>query len=88
MCTTKHKIFANVWYSDYVLIINPLNGAVESFVNFDGLLHDDERTGDEDVLNGIAYNPHINRFYFTGKQWGKMFEIEIDMDGGRFENEL
>ena len=74
------QIFANIWYSDVVIVINPSNGAVESLLNLNNLLGQQYRTGGENVLNGIAYNHDLDRFYFTGKKWGYMFEIEIDVD--------
>jgi glutaminyl-peptide cyclotransferase len=42
-----------------------------------GLLTDEERAG-SDVLNGIAYNPEAERFYITGKQWPKLFEVTFE----------
>ncbi|MBF6608567.1 MAG: glutaminyl-peptide cyclotransferase, partial [Flavobacterium sp.] len=28
-------------------------------------------------LNGIAYNPKTKTFFITGKNWDKMFELQI-----------
>ena len=33
--------------------------------------------GKAEVLNGVAYNPTTGHFYVTGKDWNKLFEIEI-----------
>ena len=34
-----------------------------------------------DVLNGIAHDSENDKLYITGKQWSKMFEVEvIEMD--------
>lgn len=34
-----------------------------------------------DVLNGIAHDVKNDRLFVTGKQWSKMFEVEvIEMD--------
>lgn len=30
-----------------------------------------------DVLNGIAYDSENDKLFVTGKQWSKMFEIQI-----------
>ncbi|HEX8512210.1 MAG TPA: glutaminyl-peptide cyclotransferase [Allosphingosinicella sp.] len=34
--------------------------------------------GDPDaVLNGIAYDPKGDRLFVTGKNWAKLFEIDV-----------
>ena len=71
------KIWANVYMSDLILIINPSDGMVEATVDCTGLLprqYRDERT---DVLNGIAYNPDDGKIYLTGKYWKRSFEIRL-----------
>ena len=32
---------------------------------------------DNDVLNGIAYDKETNRLFVTGKNWQKLYEIEL-----------
>jgi glutamine cyclotransferase len=31
----------------------------------------------DEVLNGIAYDAKNNRLFVTGKNWSKLFEIEL-----------
>ena len=31
----------------------------------------------DEVLNGIAYDKENDRLFVTGKNWGKLFEIEL-----------
>ncbi|NND61630.1 MAG: glutaminyl-peptide cyclotransferase [Flavobacteriaceae bacterium] len=71
------KIYANVYQKAAVAIVNPQNGAVEGVIDLKGLK--DEVTQHEklDVLNGIAYNGEPNILYVTGKNWDKLFKIEI-----------
>lgn len=71
------RIWANVYTTEYVLIINPATGVVEGIVNFEGLLAEDEQQIDTDVFNGIAYDAAENRIFVTGKRWPKLFEVEI-----------
>lgn len=71
------KIWANVWQTDDIVIINPQTGVVESRLDMSGLLTAAERTGGEDVLNGIAYDAQNKRIYVTGKYWPKLFWIRI-----------
>ncbi len=71
------RIWANVYTTDYVLIIHPETGIVEGIVDFAGLLPESDRTPATDVLNGIAHDTATGRTFVTGKNWPKLFEIEI-----------
>ena len=71
------KIYANIWYSDSILEINPKNGHVERIVDCSELVKKEQPASPECVLNGIAYNPAIGKFYLTGKKWKKIFTVEI-----------
>lgn len=71
------KIWANVYTTDQIVIIDPATGVVEGIVDLTGLLPDEEKGPETDVLNGIAYDPVGERTFVTGKNWSKLFEIEI-----------
>ena len=71
------KIWANVYTSDEIGIINPKDGTVEGVVDCRGLLPDSLRTPATDVLNGIAYDPMTKKIYLTGKNWPKLYEIKL-----------
>ena len=71
------KIWANVYMSDSIVVINPENGVVEKIIDCRGLLREDLRTPETDVLNGIAYNPETGKIYVTGKLWPRLFEIKV-----------
>ncbi len=71
------KIYANTYQKDGVAIINPKNGAIEGLINFQGLRDKVTQHQNLDVLNGIAYNPNTKKIYVTGKNWDKLFEVEI-----------
>ena len=69
------KIWANVYTTDLIVIIDPKSGAVEATVDCSGLLPQSLRDGNTDVLNGIAYDgKHI---YLTGKNWKRLYQIEL-----------
>lgn len=71
------KIYAN-FYSEWAVgVINPETGAVEAAIDFSPLYDLIEKHPDLDVFNGIAYNPATKTFFVTGKNWDKMFEVEI-----------
>ena len=71
------EIWSNVWQTDLVLRIDPTDGHVKGVINFAGLLADTDRTASTDVLNGIAYNKNTKKIYVTGKNWPKIFEVDI-----------
>ncbi len=71
------KIWANVYTSDEIVIINPKDGRVEGVIDCKGLLPRELRTVTTDVLNGIAYNEKTGKIYLTGKNWPKLYEIRI-----------
>ena len=71
------KIWANVYTTDHIVIINPENGVVEGVINLSGILPENERDNRTDVLNGIAYDKAAKRIFVTGKNWSKLFEIRV-----------
>ncbi len=75
------KIYANYWQKPLIAIISPKDGVVEGIIDLKGLVKEMQKTqrlvDEDDVLNGIAYNPENNHLYVTGKHWGKLFEIEL-----------
>ena len=71
------KIWANVYTSDEIVIINPKDGRVEGVIDCRGLLPKELRDTTTDVLNGIAYNPDTKKIYLTGKNWPKLYEIKL-----------
>jgi glutamine cyclotransferase len=71
------EIYANVWRTDHIVIIDPDDGSVTGLIDLTGLL-DEELYGDEaDVLNGIAYDAENDRLFVTGKLWPFLFEVEL-----------
>jgi glutaminyl-peptide cyclotransferase len=72
-------IYANVWYTDYILRIDSAGGQVTGVIDASNLLTPDERAALDSgaVLNGIAYNPENDTFYLTGKHWPKLFEVQF-----------
>ena len=71
------KIYANTYQfnRDVVIVINPLNGAVEKVIDFSGIRDRVTQKPDLDVMNGIAY--FDGKIFVTGKNWDKLFEVEV-----------
>ena len=75
------KIYANVYQKNILLILNPTNGAIEGIADLNSLEQEVRKTQNlvahDEVLNGIAYDSTTNRIFVTGKNWSKLFEIQI-----------
>ena len=73
------RIYANTYQfnKDIIIIINPDTGSVEGVVDFNGLKKKVKNHPKIDVLNGIAYNKNSNTIFMTGKNWNKLFELQI-----------
>ena len=71
------KIWANIYTSNEIVIINPKDGKVEGVIDCRGLLPKELYRPGTDVLNGIAYNPQDGKIYLTGKNWPKLYEIRL-----------
>lgn len=71
------EIWSNVWQTDSIVRIDPATGQVTSFLDLAGILAPSDKTGSEDVLNGIAYDAEQRRIFVTGKLWPRIFEIRV-----------
>lgn len=73
-------VWANVWLTDRIVVINPTTGEVVKELWLRDMLTPAEKAKldkNDDVLNGIAYNEKKGTIYVTGKHWPKLFEIKI-----------
>jgi glutaminyl-peptide cyclotransferase len=82
----KGEIWANIWHSEqpdilgkpnHIARIDPANGKLLGWINLDGISPDDVKRGNENTLNGIAYDAERDRIFVTGKNWRKLFEIKL-----------
>lgn len=71
------KIWANIYLSDQIAIIDPKTGIVEGLIELGGILPAEEQEPTTDVLNGIAYDAEQKRIFVTGKKWPKIYQIEL-----------
>ncbi|MET3977520.1 glutamine cyclotransferase [Mucilaginibacter sp. UYP25] len=69
------KIYANVWNTDNILVIDPKTGAVLQKIDMTDLYLN--RNPHADVLNGIAYDKTTKRIFITGKKWNKLFQVKF-----------
>ncbi len=70
-------VYANVWPTDRIAMIDPVDGRVTGWLDLSGLLDSRPATGRVDVLNGIACDAAGDRLFVTGKWWPWLFEIRL-----------
>lgn len=71
------EIWANIWNTDLIARIDPGSGKVIAYIDLQGILNDPQVDTKENVLNGIAYDKDNKRIFVTGKNWPRLFEINI-----------
>ena len=74
----KGALYANVWQSKQLVRIDPTTGAVTGWVDLSNLPEPADRTGKEDVLNGIAYDARADKLYVTGKYYTRLYEVRLE----------
>lgn len=70
-------IWANVWYQDRILKIDPATGKTLGELDLSALKQTLQFTNSEQVLNGIAWDEKRQAFWITGKHWPKMFLVQV-----------
>ena len=71
------KLYANVWKTDFIAIIDPTTGKIGGWIDLTGLDREPAAPVYPHVLNGIAYNQDTGRLLVTGKCWPNVYEIEL-----------
>ncbi|MDX1653161.1 MAG: glutaminyl-peptide cyclotransferase [Brumimicrobium sp.] len=67
------KIYANVYQSNVIVIIDPETGIVTGEIDVSLVALDYRKMGE--VLNGIAYRKSTKQLFITGKNWANLLEI-------------
>ncbi len=76
-------LYANIWQTDWIAMIELETGRVSGLIDMTGVLPEKDVirmrniTRKENVLNGIAWDDEGERLFVTGKNWPKLFEIEL-----------
>jgi len=78
------EVWANVWYTDTIVRIDPVTGVVNSKLDLAGLYR---QRGADDVLNGIAWDAEGRRLFVTGKLWPNLYEITVLEAGAAVEGQ-
>jgi glutamine cyclotransferase len=73
----KGELFANIWMGRRIARIDPKSGKVKGWIDLSELAVENANGDPDAVLNGIAYDAKGDRLFVTGKNWAKLFEIDI-----------
>jgi len=76
------KLYANVYMSNNILVIDPKTGAVLQRADMTSLWPLANRPADfpsdDRVLNGIAWDAQGKRLFVTGKKWPHLYQIKLE----------
>lgn len=73
-------VYANKWLTNDILVIDTTSGYVTGVMNMAGIMQQyapGTALPEGAVLNGIAYDSTSKRLFITGKDWPRLFEIEL-----------
>ena len=72
------KIYANIWQTEQIAVIEPQSGKVIAWLDLSGILNfvDMDESQKIDVLNGIAYDSESDCLFITGKLWPVLFQMK------------
>jgi glutamine cyclotransferase len=75
------KLYANVYTTDDILVIDPKTGVVLQKIDMKNLYPENQRPNGFDegnnVLNGIAWDAKGQRMFVTGKKWPHLYQVKF-----------
>jgi glutaminyl-peptide cyclotransferase len=71
------EILANVWMTPRIARIDPASGNVTGWIDLTPLVQQTAGGDYDAVLNGIAYDAARDRLFVTGKNWPRLYEIDL-----------
>lgn len=73
----RGELWANIYMTDRIARIDPLTGKVLAYIDLSGILPAEDKHSELAELNGIAWDEENERLFVTGKNWPRLFEIEL-----------
>jgi len=72
------EILANIWQDSRLARIDPATGRVKAFIDLAALAPTGPGVDpNDDVANGVAWDPTARRLFVTGKRWPRLYEIRL-----------
>jgi len=72
------RLLANIWLSDWIVVIDPATGKVLGKLDLAALLNPAARRH-ADVTNGIAWQASQRLLWVSGKNWPWMFALRLEL---------
>ena len=73
----RGEVLANVWLTKRIARIDPKSGNVTGWIDLSSLPETRNLSDPDAVANGIAYDSGRNRLFVTGKNWPRLYQIEL-----------
>ena len=73
----RGEILANIWMTKFIVRIDPGTGRVKGLIDLGAIVKQIGATDPDSVANGIAYDKATGRLFITGKNWPKLFQIQL-----------
>jgi glutaminyl-peptide cyclotransferase len=71
-------IYANIWFNNSIVKIDPATGKVVGKLDLSSLDYEAKRKyKDAEALNGIAYDAATDKIYVTGKLWPNIYQVNF-----------
>ncbi len=71
------EVLANIWLTPRIARIDPATGNVTGWIDLTQLVRQTVPGDVDAVLNGIAYDQATDRLFVTGKNWPRLYEIDL-----------
>lgn len=73
------KLYANVYETNDILVIDPKTGAVLQRADMSALYPESQRIPPAEVMNGIAWDAKGKRMFVTGKKWQHLYQVKLSV---------
>lgn len=73
----EEAVWANIWQSSLIIQIDPSDGNVTRVLNARALTPEVAEGSNDDVLNGIAFDPDDGSYLLTGKRWPVTYRVRL-----------
>ncbi len=71
------EVWANIYTTDRIARIDPKTGKVLAYIDLSGILPAEYDHAELAELNGIAWDGKNERLFVSGKNWPRLFEIDL-----------
>jgi len=70
-------VYANIWQTEEIIAFDLNTGKVLKRIDCSSIVPKQFKNELDKVLNGIAYDKENNRYFITGKNWSKLYEVKF-----------